>query len=101
MEVLLGEYRDAAGGFFHTAAEHEPLLVRPKLPWDSQIPSGNAVAVRVLLRLAALTGEERYRQEAEALLRVFSGLMDQSPSSTAGLALALQEHLEAGGGKPA
>jgi len=94
LETLLGEYRDAAGGFFHTAAAHEPLLVRPKLPWDDQVASGNAAAARALLRLGRLTGEARYHEAAEASLRSFSGLLAGNPGATTGLATALEAWLE-------
>ena len=42
-------------------ADHEALVVRPRSLFDSAVPCGASVAADVLLRLAVLTGEERYR----------------------------------------
>ena len=49
-DLLLAHFEDPeAGGFFFTAHDHEPLVARTKTAYDSAIPSGNAVAVEVLL----------------------------------------------------
>ncbi|MCX7856266.1 MAG: thioredoxin domain-containing protein, partial [Anaerolineae bacterium] len=42
-------------GFYDTADDHEPLIVRPRNLQDNAVPSGNAMAAFVLLRLAALS----------------------------------------------
>ncbi|MDR7417888.1 MAG: thioredoxin domain-containing protein [Armatimonadota bacterium] len=68
-DALLERYRDPAGGFFDTSDDHETLIVRPKDVQDNATPSGSAMAALVLLRLAALTGEARYREAAEEALR--------------------------------
>ena len=39
------------GGFFYTADDHEPLIVRKKDLVDNAVPSGNGLAVTLLLRL--------------------------------------------------
>src|SRR5262249_45007529 len=82
-----------AGGFFLTARDHEPLVDRPKMVFDGSIPSGNAVATRVMLRLAWLTGEERYRELAERTLRLFAAQMDKQPFGTASLLCVLDDYL--------
>ncbi|MCX8066514.1 MAG: thioredoxin domain-containing protein, partial [Anaerolineae bacterium] len=41
-------------GFYDTANDHEALIVRPRNLQDNAVPSGNAMAAFVLLRLAAL-----------------------------------------------
>jgi hypothetical protein len=69
-EVMIARFHDPAGGFFDTSDDHETLAVRPKGLQDNATPSGNAMAADVLLRLAALTGERRYRELAEAGLRL-------------------------------
>ena len=73
-ESILDRFADPAGGFFDTAVDHEVLITRPKDLQDNAVPSGNAMAVTVLLRLAALTGEGRYRDAAEAGLRLVAEL---------------------------
>ncbi len=69
MDRVLARYADPAGGFFDTADDHERLITRPKDVQDNAVPSGNAMAVRVLLRLAAWTGEGAYRDAAERAMR--------------------------------
>ena len=63
---------DRNGGFYYTKADAKHLIVRTKKPYDSAIPSGNAVAVRNLLALGA-----DYRHYAEKTLRIFAESMAQ------------------------
>ena len=93
-DVLLDQFEDpAAGGFFFTAREHERLIHRPKPGHDHATPSGNATAVWVLDRLAALTGEARYARAAERTLGLFYPAMREHPGGFAMMASALDEHL--------
>src|SRR5260370_6931408 len=48
---------------------------------DNATPAGNSVAVDVLLRLAAFTGEEVYRQFADDYLRPIADIMVQHPQA--------------------
>ncbi|MDR7518826.1 MAG: thioredoxin domain-containing protein [Armatimonadota bacterium] len=82
-EVMIRHYRDPAGGFFDTSDDHETLVVRPKDLQDNATPSGNAMAATVLLRLAALTGDGRYRDLAEAALRGVQPLLGNYPTAFA------------------
>ena len=68
MAVVLARFADQAGGFFDTSDDHEALITRPKGLEDSATPSGGAMTATVLLKLAAYTGEGRYRNAAEAAL---------------------------------
>jgi uncharacterized protein YyaL (SSP411 family) len=52
---------------------------------DSAIPSGNAVATSVFLRLFSLTGEERYHERAGQILKLFERVMTQNPYGSAAL----------------
>jgi uncharacterized protein YyaL (SSP411 family) len=70
MDRVLGRFADPAGGFFDTADDHERLVTRPKDVQDNAVPSGNAVAAEVLLRLHAWTGESIYRSAAERAIRI-------------------------------
>jgi uncharacterized protein YyaL (SSP411 family) len=69
------------GGFFDTGSDHEALISRPKDIMDNATPSGNSVAVDVLLRLAAFTGSEAYRQRADDYLRPLADIMVQHPQA--------------------
>ena len=54
------------GGWFQTADDHERLLVREKPAHDGAEPAGGSVAVQALLRLSAITGDERWRDAGRA-----------------------------------
>jgi uncharacterized protein len=73
VEICERHYWDAAGGYFFTADDAEALLVRTKQAYDSPNPSGNGTLAEVLARLYHLTGEDRYRARAEAVLAAFAG----------------------------
>ena len=80
MDRVLARFADPAGGFFDTADDHERLVTRPKDVQDNAVPSGNAMAARVLLRLAAWTGEGRYRDAAERALRTVVAFVGRYPT---------------------
>ena len=84
---------DSGGGFFYTGKYHEALIHRMKSGVDSAVPSGNAVAVQVLLRLFSLTGERMYDDRAEQTLRVFHDVMDQNAYGTSAMLCALDLYL--------
>ncbi len=72
--MLLEYFFDAEnGGFYPYASDGEQLLTRSKELYDGAMPSGNAVAVLVLFRLARLTAETRWQREAEKQLSYLSG----------------------------
>jgi uncharacterized protein YyaL (SSP411 family) len=83
------------GGFFSTSADHEQLIARRKEVGDHPIPSGNSAAAMGLLRLAALTGERAYEQEAEGVFRLFAKTAADHPDAFAHLLRALDFHLAA------
>ena len=92
-ETLARFWDEAEGVFYDTAGDAEALVVRPRDLWDNATPSGNSAAVMVLLRLAALTGDERYRAVAE---RVLQGMGEVAARAAAGfghLLSALDFHL--------
>ncbi len=67
-EEMIAHFPDSSGGFFDTRDNHEALLTRPKDLQDNATPSGSALAALALLQIAALTGEGRYRDLAEAAI---------------------------------
>ena len=69
------------GAFYFTLAHTQDLLVRTKKPYDSAIPSGNAVAANNLLTLAQITREKSYLDRARKTWQPFSGMMAQSSGS--------------------
>jgi len=96
------------GGFFATASDHEPLLVRRKDLEDSPIPSGSSAAAFGLLRLARLSGETRYEEHALDVLRLLGPLACRHPHAFSHLLAAadfslaaVSEVAIAGSGEPA
>ncbi|HYC03408.1 MAG TPA: thioredoxin domain-containing protein [Azospirillaceae bacterium] len=72
------------GGYYGVADDAEDLIVRPRSAADNAVPSGNGTMVGVLARLYYLTGEDRYRQRAEAVVTAFAGELTRNffPLST-------------------
>jgi len=68
-------------GFFDTGSDAEALISRPKDIMDNATPAGNSVAVDVLLRLAAFTGEQTYRKRADDYLQPLADVMAQHPQA--------------------
>jgi hypothetical protein len=92
-ERMIEEFWDnEGGGFFFTGKSHENLIVRSKDYFDNATPSGNSVATIVLLRLAALTGRENYRNLATAVLREVGDQTRRYPSGF-GYALSAADFL--------
>jgi uncharacterized protein YyaL (SSP411 family) len=86
---LLTRFADREhGGFFYTAADHEPLIVRNKDAIDNPVPSGNGLAAMLLARLRAVCGRDDYGAAAEATLRACFSWMQPAPTGTFQLLLA-------------
>ncbi|MFP4344432.1 MAG: thioredoxin domain-containing protein, partial [Anaerolineales bacterium] len=70
---------DAGTGFYDTADDAENLIVRPKELQDNAVPSGNAMAVTVLLELARFGADPRYADLARASLRSVQTMLARYP----------------------
>ncbi|MBL8795757.1 MAG: thioredoxin domain-containing protein, partial [Planctomycetia bacterium] len=89
-DVMLEQFWDAAeGGFFFTSQDHEALIARVKDVHDHSTPSGNSMAVTMLLRLAKLTGRADLQEKAEQTLRFARVLMERSSMAAGQMLLAL------------
>ena len=84
---------EETGGFFDTPDDGEVLLNRPKDLLESAIPSGNAVAVELLQRLALYTADDRYTTAAERTLVAAGALLRQYAGATGEMLCALDFHL--------
>jgi uncharacterized protein YyaL (SSP411 family) len=82
-ELIVRHFTDPTGGWFDTADDHEALVARPKGLQDNALPSGGAMAAVVLLRMAALTGDSRYRSPAEAAVAGVAPLAASYPNGFA------------------
>jgi len=70
---------DAARTFYDASHMHENLFVRPRSIYDSPLPSGSSAATSVLLKLAVLAGNERFRQIASQSLRSMRDFLERYP----------------------
>lgn len=94
-DVMITEFWDAEnGGFYFTSNDHEELVVRNKDFYDNATPSGNSVAADVLLRLAKITGDEKYERFAVTTLRLAASQIRRHPQGFGRALSALQFHLD-------
>jgi len=93
-DAMLARFYDAVGGgFFDTEKDADAigaLSARRKPLQDSPTPAGNAVAAAVLLRLAALAGEDVYETRAQETLETFAGVVEHFGLYAASYGLALR-----------
>ena len=80
------------GGYFFYGADHESLILRPKETYDGAIPSGNSLMAWNLVRLAQLTADEAYEQDAQRQLDFLAKEAAQYPTGHAMFLLALLNH---------
>jgi uncharacterized protein YyaL (SSP411 family) len=87
-DALLDRFWDPQqGGLSTTGDDGEQLVVRQKDLIDSATPSANSLAALACYRLSALTGEPRYANHADQILRLVGPLAARSPGA---FAMALQ-----------
>jgi uncharacterized protein YyaL (SSP411 family) len=93
-DTMIDQFEDEEkGGFFFTGKGHETLIARNKDYMDNATPSGNSAAANGLLRLALLSGEEKYREKAVQLFRLMREPMGRYPSAFGYLLCALDFYL--------
>jgi uncharacterized protein YyaL (SSP411 family) len=80
-DSLLERFWDEGiGGFYDTGKNHEQLVIRPRDTGDNATPSGSSAAVDVLLRLALIFDEARYRERALRVLESMVPVMQRYPT---------------------
>ena len=93
-DELIERFADSEnGGFFSTAADGEQLIARRKELEDSPIPAGGSSAAMGLLRLAQLTGEERYERQSTRVIELLGTIAPRHPTSFGHLLQAMHWHL--------
>jgi hypothetical protein len=80
-QLLEHFWDEKEGGLFFTANDAEKLLIRQKEIHDGAIPSGNSVCLLNFLRLARITGDSSLENKAAAIIKTFSGRVDQMPNA--------------------
>ena len=94
-EAMIAKFYDAAnGGFWQSPAGTSDLILRVKDDYDGAEPSGNSVATQALLKLAAMTGREDFKQAAEATLQLFAHRLQNQPAALAFMLQALDFWLD-------
>jgi uncharacterized protein len=92
-DAMLDLFWDPAeGGLFTTGSDGEALVTRAKDLLDNATPAANSLAALGLLRLAALTGDQRYREHAERVLALLGPLAGSHPLAFPELLSAVDFH---------
>ena len=82
VDVLLDHFWDVdRGGLFTTPDDGEQLVARQKELLDNATPSANSIAAVALSRLGALTGEARYGNHADQIIRLLARAIPQAPTA--------------------
>ena len=80
-ESMINEFWDDENGGFFTNERANELPVRPKELYDGAIPSANSVAFYNLLCLSRLTGNPKWEEKAQTLVRAFAGTIKAQPTA--------------------
>jgi uncharacterized protein YyaL (SSP411 family) len=75
-------FEDKVNGGFYSTAGGPDLVMRIKDDYDGAEPSGNAIAMMNLLRLAQMTDRADLRESADKALRAFASRMTAVPVAT-------------------
>jgi uncharacterized protein YyaL (SSP411 family) len=78
-ETMLKRFSDSEGSLYDTSDDHETLITRPRDLQDNATPSGNAMAVTALLKLAGFTNDLRYVDIAHKALTQMQPMLAQYP----------------------
>ena len=89
-ERIVAQYRDADGNYFDTAADAEPLIVRPRTIDDNPVSAGQSVAAALFCRMHAFTGEQRWHERAMEIIAPLATVVARAPLAVAGLAAAME-----------
>lgn len=93
-QTILDHFSDSAdGSFYFTADYQQQLMARLRADSDSAIPSGAAVEIQNLARLAQITGNDAFRARAERVLKLYSDAMRNDPISYASMLKSLDYFL--------
>ena len=86
-------WADGHGGYYFAADDTDDLIVRTINAHDDATPNANGTMVSNLVALYLWTGEERYRDRAEEIVRGFSGAVAENVFSHTGLLTGVHRSL--------
>jgi uncharacterized protein YyaL (SSP411 family) len=81
------------GGFFQTASDDDPLVMRPKELYDNAVPSGNSAAADVLQRISLLTGDSTNERSGLSAIRLVRDALGHAPTGFGRALCALDLYL--------
>ncbi len=91
-DKVISDFGDSSGGFYLYGEDHEELILRPRETYDGAIPSGNSLMAYCLVRLSLLTGDEKYKTQAERQLDFIAQSTSGYPTNHAMFLTALMEY---------
>jgi uncharacterized protein YyaL (SSP411 family) len=96
-DVLRSEYQVPDTGLLAMTSNRtpEPLITRPQPLQDEAVPNANGVFAEALVRLAALTHDQKDRHDAEWLIEHLSGPARGAPLGHCSILNAIDQHLRA------
>ena len=89
-ERIFTQHRDDDGGYYDTAADSEPLIVRPRTIDDNPVSAGQSVAANLFFRMHAFTGDDRWRERGVEIVAPLVTVIGRAPLAVAGLAAAME-----------
>ena len=90
-QIMIEQFWDeSSSGFFFTGKAHESLIVQSKSAYDSATPSGTAMAVHSLLRLAKHLDRPDFHAKAVQALSLYYHQIENAPSGSGQLLCELE-----------
>ncbi len=80
-ETQLALFWDNGQGCLYDSAPDATLLIRTYAEQDTAEPAANSVCAQTLLTMGDLTGEQKYTEKAQKILRAFGGKMESYPGA--------------------
>lgn len=69
------------GGFYLTGSDVPALFIRTRPDYDGAVPNGNSIAAENLIRLAELTGDQKWFKHGEKILAFYQQDLKTRPAS--------------------
>jgi uncharacterized protein len=95
-DIMVNKFWDnEKQGFYDTSSDHEALVTRPINLYDNAVPSGNSVAVDVMLRLATFTDDPQniYRPKIKTTMESMGAVVISAPTAFGRLLSAMEFYL--------
>jgi uncharacterized protein YyaL (SSP411 family) len=93
VRTMRARFQREGGPEFYAQEERNDLIVRIREDTDSAVPSGSAVALRVMIRLSRLTGDAGMEEAAGEGVRSVAGILKAHPLGHSSMMLALEAWL--------